>query len=289
MALPPEVEANYTKIIDSILSVSDLNTISEKRIRKGLETVVQDDLTPQKHLIRGLIMARFDKFHAETSAAPSSPGESPPRSTTNGNGHDEAALPESGARQKSESSEAVDCKPNREKEDTPPVAVETSPKPPKKKRKVEDEDEDARLAAMLQAEENSRARKTRGAATRKAAPAKKRKVTSKAKSATKVEDDSDAISDSERKKKRSVNRSGGFHKQLTLSAPLAQFLGETTLSRPETVKRLWAYFKENELQDPKDRRQIRCDDALKAIFKQERVHMFTMNKLLSDHLFTPED
>lgn len=61
------------------------------------------------------------------------------------------------------------------------------------------------------------------------------------------------------------------------------------LSRPETVKRLWAYFKENELQDPKDRRQIRCDDALKAIFKQERVHMFTMNKLLSDHLFAPDE
>lgn len=46
--VPPEVEANYTKIIDSILAASDLNTISEKRIRKGLEAAVQDDLTHQK-------------------------------------------------------------------------------------------------------------------------------------------------------------------------------------------------------------------------------------------------
>ena len=95
-------------------------------------------------------------------------------------------------------------------------------------------------------------------------------------------------------------------KRWTLSPPLADFLGETAvsllrsvlsksradfmqLSRPETVKRLWAYFREKELQDPKDRRQIRCDDALKAIFKQDRVHMFTMNKILNDHLFAPDE
>lgn len=46
--VPPEVEASYTKIIDSILAVSDLNTISEKRIRKGLEAAIQDDLSSQK-------------------------------------------------------------------------------------------------------------------------------------------------------------------------------------------------------------------------------------------------
>lgn len=38
----------YTEIIDTILAESDLNTISEKRIRKGLQEAVGYDLTPQK-------------------------------------------------------------------------------------------------------------------------------------------------------------------------------------------------------------------------------------------------
>lgn len=162
-------------------------------------------------------MARFDKFHAETSAAPSSPGESPPRSSINGHGNGDAALPKS-AKKGEASSEATYSRPKIEEEETPSRAVETSPRPPKKRRKVEEEDEDARLAAMLQAEENSRARTTRGAASRKAVPAKKKKGTSsKAKSAAKVEDDSAVTSDSERKKKRSVNRSGGFHVSISCS------------------------------------------------------------------------
>ena len=44
----PEREASYVSIIDCILATSDLNTISEKRIRKGLEAAVNDDLTNQK-------------------------------------------------------------------------------------------------------------------------------------------------------------------------------------------------------------------------------------------------
>ena len=47
-AVPPEVEASFITIIDSILAASDLNTISEKRIRKGLQAAVEYDITPQK-------------------------------------------------------------------------------------------------------------------------------------------------------------------------------------------------------------------------------------------------
>ena len=46
--VPLEVEASYAKIIDSILANSDLDTISEKRIRKGLQESVEYDITPQK-------------------------------------------------------------------------------------------------------------------------------------------------------------------------------------------------------------------------------------------------
>ncbi len=76
---------------------------------------------------------------------------------------------------------------------------------------------------------------------------------------------------------------------MALSAPLAELLGETQLSRPQTVKKIWEYIKERDLQDPSDKRQIRCDDALRTVFKQDRVHMFTMNKILNQNLYAVED
>lgn len=46
--VPAEVQASYVVIIDSILAASDLNTITSKRIREGLQRAVDYDITPQK-------------------------------------------------------------------------------------------------------------------------------------------------------------------------------------------------------------------------------------------------
>ena len=46
--LPAEVEASYAVIIDEILRASDLNTISAKRIRKGLQERIGHDTSNQK-------------------------------------------------------------------------------------------------------------------------------------------------------------------------------------------------------------------------------------------------
>jgi upstream activation factor subunit UAF30 len=43
-----ELRDKYIDIIDDILAQSDLTTISEKRIRKGLQDAVGYDLTPMK-------------------------------------------------------------------------------------------------------------------------------------------------------------------------------------------------------------------------------------------------
>ena len=42
------MEASYSAIIDEILKGSDLNTISAKRIRKGLQERVEYDTSHQK-------------------------------------------------------------------------------------------------------------------------------------------------------------------------------------------------------------------------------------------------
>jgi len=61
------------------------------------------------------------------------------------------------------------------------------------------------------------------------------------------------------------------------------------LSRPQTVKKIWEYIKARDLQDPTDKRQIRCDEKMQLVFKQDKVHMFTMNKILGKQLYDVED
>lgn len=43
-----ETRERYIRVIDSILAKSDLATISERRIRRGLQDAVGYDLTPEK-------------------------------------------------------------------------------------------------------------------------------------------------------------------------------------------------------------------------------------------------
>ncbi|MEO6237741.1 MAG: SWIB/MDM2 domain-containing protein, partial [Vicinamibacterales bacterium] len=55
--------------------------------------------------------------------------------------------------------------------------------------------------------------------------------------------------------------------------------------RTEVTKKLWAYIKKNKLQDAKNRRNIKADDNLKAVFGGKAVvNMFEMTKLVSKHL-----
>ena len=51
------------------------------------------------------------------------------------------------------------------------------------------------------------------------------------------------------------------------------------------VKRLWQHIKENNLQDPRDKRQIVCDEKMQAVFKAAKVDMFRMNKEIGHHLY----
>lgn len=159
--------------------------------------------------------------------------------------------------------------------------------PPKKKRKAS-VDEDAAFAARLQAEEDKKARPTRGGTSRKAGPVKK-KHTPKKKTRTKVTGSDDSDIDDDGRSTRKVNRETGFHKPLNLSPALSDLFGVPALSRPQVTKRIWEYIKSKDLQDPGDKRFIVCDDRLKDIFKQDKVHMFTMTKLLNQQMYNPDE
>ncbi|TXI07687.1 MAG: DNA topoisomerase III [Rhizobium sp.] len=73
-------------------------------------------------------------------------------------------------------------------------------------------------------------------------------------------------------------------KPMKPSADLAQIVGADPLPRSEVTKKLWAYIKQHNLQNAKDKRNIDADPALKKIFGADRVTMFEMTKLVNKHL-----
>ncbi len=140
--------------------------------------------------MKALIFERFDNAN-QTAAQPTSNAPPPPKA--------------------SQSETVKPVRPSTSADDESDVGVT----PLKKKARQSHEDSDAKLAAMLQAQENSRNRTTRGGVTKK--PNKIQKKSSpKKKSASKIkaDDDSDMDLDSNGEKKEVV-RKGGFHVGLT--------------------------------------------------------------------------
>lgn len=75
-----------------------------------------------------------------------------------------------------------------------------------------------------------------------------------------------------------------FAKPLSPSPALAAVIGNGPFPRTEVVKKLWEYIKKNNLQNPKNKRNILADDKLKPVFGKSEVTMFEMTKLVSNHL-----
>src|SRR5258706_9384943 len=86
-------------------------------------------------------------------------------------------------------------------------------------------------------------------------------------------------------KKSARKPNAAFMKPMTPSPALSEVVGTKPIPRTEVTKKLWAYIKKNKLQDAKNRRNIKADDALKAVFGGKAVvNMFEMTKLVNKHL-----
>lgn len=76
-----------------------------------------------------------------------------------------------------------------------------------------------------------------------------------------------------------------FMKEMTPSAALAEIVGTKALPRTAVVSKIWEYIKKNNLQDPKNKRQINADDKLKPIFGGKKsVTMFELTALVNKNL-----
>jgi chromatin remodeling complex protein RSC6 len=76
-----------------------------------------------------------------------------------------------------------------------------------------------------------------------------------------------------------------LEKPVKVGPDLVAVIGEGPMPRTEVTKKIWAYIKERNLQDPQNKRNINADENLKKVFGgKDTVTMFEMTKLVSQHL-----
>lgn len=121
-------------------------------------------------------------------------------------------------------------------------------------------------------------------APRKAAPAAAKKSTTAAKKTAAPA--APAATKKAAAKKTGVRKpNAAFMKAMQPDAELSAVVGNKPMPRTEITKKLWAYIKKNDLQDPKERRMINADENLLPVFGgKKQVSMFDMTKMVNKHL-----
>lgn len=130
------------------------------------------------------------------------------------------------------------------------------------------------------------AKKKKKAAKKTAKKAAKKTTAKKKKPAMKAAAKKKAAPKKKAAKKKSARKpNAAFLRPLTPSASLSAVIGSAAIPRTEVVKKIWAYIKKNNLQDAKNKRNIKADDKLKPVFGGKSVvSMFEMTKMISKHL-----
>ncbi|MBS0605155.1 MAG: hypothetical protein JSS60_09010 [Verrucomicrobia bacterium] len=93
-----------------------------------------------------------------------------------------------------------------------------------------------------------------------------------------------------RKKTTAKKKTGGKRKSglsqttYALSPELQEICGAKSLTRPQVVKKLWAYIKSHKCQDAKNRRMINPDKKLAEVIGKKPVDMLKLAGCLSKHI-----
>jgi DNA topoisomerase-1 len=107
---------------------------------------------------------------------------------------------------------------------------------------------------------------------------KKEKGFKKGKKGTKAAKETKGTKGTKEKKTRE-------QKSQRLSPDLAAIVGQSEMSRPEVIKKIWEYIKSHQLQDSANKRLINPDKLLAKLFgSSEPIDMFKMTGLVSKHI-----
>jgi len=267
------------KEIQDILKDADLDNTSAKKVRMQLQEKLDCDLTERKKEVDELVMEVIDEQtqddeEEEQEEESESEEDSPPKKKKAvAKRKTKKAESESGSEYSAEASDDDDddeeAAPSdgggSDYEPDEPVRIGRG-KPTKSKAKGRRNSDDESSG-----EEWSGARKKGGVKGRK----------------KRAGDSSDDDSDYEKpKKKRKAGGGGGggYTAPVKLSENLADIVGGDEMPRHEVVKRMWAYIKDNKLQDPKNKQFIKCDEKLSKVIPTKKFRGFGMVKYLKDHM-----
>lgn len=88
-----------------------------------------------------------------------------------------------------------------------------------------------------------------------------------------------------KKKKTTAKKKSGLTQQMyELSPQLQEVVGAKKLTRPQVVKKLWAYIKAHKCQDAKNRRMIVPDKKLAEVIGKKPVEMLKLAGHLNKHI-----
>lgn len=80
-------------------------------------------------------------------------------------------------------------------------------------------------------------------------------------------------------------KGSALKRPVNISDALAEVVGRGPMPRTEVTKKLWAYIKKHNRQDPNNKRNIIPDDKLAKVFGSNKaISMFEMTKIVSKHL-----
>ena len=76
-----------------------------------------------------------------------------------------------------------------------------------------------------------------------------------------------------------------FMQPMNISDDLAAVVGKGPMPRTQVTKKIWAYIKKHDRQDPENRRNIIPDEKLAKVFGGKKaINMFEMTKKVNKHL-----
>ncbi|KAG0015272.1 hypothetical protein BGZ82_001444 [Podila clonocystis] len=318
MANKSSVEQYRSKVTE-LISMADITTVSAKGIRKQIESLSGRSLEPVKREFDELVMEIYQKITDDieqsvlNGTTQSNQGYRqdyyPQQGHQNHHNHNHNslapqptyALPQSQAPPQSSFGFSL-----------PPTSY-VPPEPQPAPSEDDEPDSDASFSSVEGGRSKKKAKVSSSGASKKSSSSSTKKSSSSSSTKSKSKSSSSSSKkDKEKekekektktKRKQPVNDDGtpkvnNFTRPMVISDKLNDVIGHAgtvgvsgrvEMSRPEVVKQLWVYIKSNGLQDESDKRNIKCDSKLQALFGHEQVNCFSMNKYLSGHLSKAEE
>jgi len=276
------------KEIEEILKDADLDNTSAKKVRIQLQEKLDCDLTERKKEVDDLVMEVIDEQtqdeedgddeedEDDEEEEEDSEDEKPKKKKVAPKPKKVAAKPKKKASADSDSGSGSEYNPgggsDDEEEEVPSDGGGSDYEP----------DEPVKVGRGAKSKKKAAKRDSDGDSSGEEWGGKKKG--SKGRKKKNSSDDEDSDYEKPKAKKGRKGGGNGYTAPVKLSEELADIVGGDEMPRHEVVKRMWAYIKDNKLQDPKNKQFIKCDEKLSKVIPTKKFRGFGMVKYLKEHM-----